>query len=166
MTSYLDRAFRFLCGAQAGAQLFFTIAATQVIFSSEIAALPHEDPRRILAADQVGQLLGRVDAMTIVVTFVTFLLAWLIANREGVSLRRALPPMLAGLCAIASIFGTTPAIHALRAANRTGELRFGLMHALSSTLLILEMLLFAWAALRRNPDAEAAPALDATPDAR
>ena len=166
MTSYFDRAFRFLCGAQAGAQLFFTIAATQVIFSSEIAALPHEDPRRTLAADQVGQLLARVDTMTIIVSFVTFCVAWSIANQKRVSLRRALPPLLAGLCAITSIFGTTPAIHALRATNRTGELRFGLMHALSSTLLILEMLLFAWAALRKDPDTEAPPALDATPPAR
>ena len=57
-------------------------------------------------------------------------------------------PLVAGLCAVASVAFITPAIHALRAAGTTASGRFGLLHGVSSGLLVLEMILLAVAVLR------------------
>jgi|GEM_PF-1337999 len=168
MTSFLDRTFRFSCGAMAGAQLFFAAIAAQVVFNTGVAALPHGDPRKNLAAELVGQMLARLDATTMVIAAICVALAVLLSARNWMSssLRRALGPVLAGLCACASMFGTTPAIQALRAADRTGEKLFGQLHALSGLLLLLQLLLFAWAALRPDASGAKPSALDANADAR
>ncbi len=174
MATRLERWFRFLCAAQAGAQLFFAAVAAQVVFPPEVAALPHGHQRRTLAADLVGQMLVRLDATTLIVAAVCVLLGLRLAQRQSASnasskssapgesgtastsraprqhARRALFPLLAGLCALASLLGTTPAIQSLRAQGRTGEPLFGRLHALSSLLLLAELLLFAWAALRKD----------------
>ncbi len=130
------RIFRLLCAALAGAQIFGIVAA-QTIFSREVAALPREDPRRQLAADAVGQMLGRLDAATIVGCAVAVLLT---RNRA------ALWPLVAGLCAIASALWVTPAIHSLRLAGQVASPRFGMLHGVSSTLLLIEIVLLAVAA--------------------
>ncbi len=172
-SSFCGRAGRSLCAAQAGAQLFFTVAATQVIFSAEVAALPHGDPRRELAAELVGACLARLDAAAMAVAALAVALlfirirvnqsrAQLLGSKAsapgaGAEPRAAISPLLAGLCALGSAFGTTPAIHAMRLAGETRTARFGAMHGLSSGLLLLEMLLFAWAAIR--PEKDAAPAV-------
>ena len=156
MPSRLERWFRFLCAVQAGAQLFFMVVAAQVVFPREVAALPHGHERRTLAADLVGQMLACLDAATLVVAALCVLLGLRLAQQQRhsgssrASSRRALLPLLAGLCALASLLGTTPAIQSLRAANRTGEPLFGALHAISSVLLVAELLLFAWAALRKD----------------
>ena len=168
MTRIFDRTFRFFCAAMAGAQLFFAAVAAQVVFSKDVAALPHGDPRKNLAAEQVGQMLVRLDTLAMVVGAVAVGLAVLLSARNWTpgSLRRALQPLLAALCACASMFGTTPAIQAMRAADRVGEKAFGQLHALSALLLLLQMILFAWAALRPEGSASRAATLDATGDAR
>jgi len=166
MVRFLERAFRFLCAAQAGAQLFFIAAATQVIFPPQVALLPHENSRRTLAADLVGQLLVRLDSASLVVSGAAVLLSlWLWRLGESSS-RRALQPLLAGLCALASMLGTTPAIQLLRAANRTGDPLFGKLHGLSSGLLLCELLLFAWAALAPSGAPTGRPSLDAAATSR
>jgi hypothetical protein len=150
MTRNLDRWFRFLCAAQAGAQLFFAAVAAQVVFSAAVAALPREHPRRQLAAELVGQMLQRLDSAALVVSGATVLIAIILWRRGASSPRRALTPLLAGLCALASIVGTTPAIQSMRAAASAGEPlspRFGLMHALSTSLLVLGIAFFICSAL-------------------
>jgi hypothetical protein len=126
------------CGALFGAQLFFAAGAAQVAFPSEVAALPRDDPRRQLAADLVGAMLGRLDAATIAGTAVAVVCAMLLGRRWA-----AIAPLLAGLCAVASTALVTPAIHSMREAGATASRRFGLLHGASSSLLILEMLLLA-----------------------
>ena len=153
---WLASIYRLVVSALLGAQLFFAAVAAQRIFSPEVAALPRGDPRRTLAADLVGQLLGPLDAATLVGGSLCVLLAVLLSRAQAArqlpsraSLRAAIPPLLAALCASASALGTTPAIHAMREAGRTGEPRFGMLHGLSSGLLLLEMALLLFAALRR-----------------
>ncbi len=139
----MARLYRTVCAALAGAQLFFAAVAAQVVFSREVAALPREHPRRVLAADLVGAMLARLDAATIALSAVAVVLAVLLARR-----RSAILPLLAGLCAVASAVITTPAIHAMRESGQTALPKFGMLHGFSSGLLLLEMILLLVAAWR------------------
>jgi hypothetical protein len=132
-----ERIYRLLCAALAGAQIFFVAVAAQTVFSREVSGLPREDPRRQLAADAVGAMLGRLDAATIVICAAAVLL-----SRR----RAALLPLFAGLCALASALWVTPAIHAMRQAGEVASPRFGVLHAVSSVLLLVEIVLLAVAA--------------------
>ena len=145
---HLPTLYRLLAASLLGAQIFFAAVATQRIFPREVAELPRGDPRRTLAADLVGQLLGPLDAATILGGALCVGITILLWRSGAGSLRSALPPLLAALCAAASALGTTPAIQAMRAAGTTGEPRFGMLHGLSSSLLLVEMALLLWAALR------------------
>lgn len=129
------------CAGLVGAQLFFAAAAAQVAFPPEVAALPRDDPRRQLAADLVGAMLARLDAATVALTAVVVVCALVLDRR-----RAAIAPLLAGLCALTSALLVTPSIHALRVAGNTSSARFGLLHGVSSGLLVLEMVLLAIAA--------------------
>ena len=143
--------YRLFTAGLFGAQLFFAAGAAQVVFSSEIAALPHADPRRVYAANAIGGMIERLDAATILGCALAVLCAVLLARSEGSGARRAaLFPLLAGACAAASAFLITPAIHALRLANRTAEPAFARLHALSGLLLLLE-LIFLLVAVARAP---------------
>jgi len=130
--------YRLCCGGLVGAQLFFAAVAAQVVFPSEVSALPREHLRRQLAADLVGLMLSRLDAGTLALSAVAVVCA-ILAGRW----RAAMLPLVAGLCAAASALLITPAIHAMREAGQTGTGRFGLLHAVSSVILILEMILLA-----------------------
>jgi hypothetical protein len=146
--------YRLLAGALCGAQLFFAAVAAQKAFPAEVAALPRGDPLRARAAELVGAMLAPLDSATLAGGALLVLLAVLLARAAQsqpaarLALRGALPPLGAALCAAASALGTTPAIQALREAGRTGEPRFGMLHGLSSSLLLAEMVLLAFAALR------------------
>jgi hypothetical protein len=141
--------YRLVTAGLLGAQLFFAAVAAQVVFSREIAARPPGDPLRVQAADAIGSMLARLDAATIAGCALAVLCAVALA-RSGVEggLRAALLPLFAGACALASALGTTPAIHAMRAAGRTADPAFGRLHALSSSLLLVEMILLFLAAVR------------------
>jgi hypothetical protein len=135
--------YRLCCGGLLGAQLFFAAVATQAVFPRQVAALPRDHPRRQLAADLVGSMLARLDAATIAFTAVAVVCALVLARRSC-----GIAPLLAGLCALASAALITPAIQAMRAADLTASGRFGLLHGVSSSLLLLEMILLAVAVWR------------------
>ena len=135
--------YRLCCGGLFGAQLFFAAVAAQIVFPAEVAALPREHPRRQLAADLVGGMLARLDAGTIALSAVAVICA-LVASRR----RAAIAPLLAGLCAVTSVVLITPAIQSMRAAGVTDTGRFGLLHAVSSSLLLVEMILLLVAVWR------------------
>ena len=137
----MDRIFRIACALLAGGQLFFAAIAAQVVFPRAVAELPRNEPRRVLAADLVGGMLARLDAVTLALSALAVVLAVAGGRR-----RLALLPLIAGLCAAASAFWITPHIHALRAAGQSGTPRFGMLHGVSSSLLLLEMILLAVAA--------------------
>jgi hypothetical protein len=141
--------YRLAVGALLGAQLFFAGVGAPAAFTKAVAALPQGDPARSAAADLVGRQLGALDRIALSFTALAVLSAVLLA-RAGVqrARRSALPPLLAGLCAAASCTLITPAIQALRAQGQTATPLFGRLHALSSTLLLLEMLLLALALWR------------------
>lgn len=168
-TSPMDRAlaatFRLACALLAGAQLFFAAVAAQVVFPAEVAALPRADPRRQLAADLVGGMLVRLDAAALAGCALAVLCAVLLWRRAGGSLRPALFPLLAGACALASTLGTTPAIQAMRAAGQTAGPQFGKLHALSSSLLVFEVILLL-AAFARAPQAPTPPTSPPSPATR
>ena len=145
---YLPALYRLVAAALLGAQIFFAAVAAQKVFPKEVAALPRGEPRRTLAADLVGEMLAPLDAATLLGGALCVGIAVRLWRAGAGSLRSALPPLLAALCAAASAFGTTPAIQAMRAAAETGGPRFGLLHGLSSSLLLAEMALLLWAALR------------------
>ena len=127
-----------VCGGLLGAQLFFAAVAAQAVFPREVAALPRDEPRRQLAADLVGTMLSRLDGATIAGAAVAVACAFVASRRSA-----ALAPLLAGLCAVVSAWLITPAIHAMRAAGTTSVRRFGLLHAASTVLLFVEMILLA-----------------------
>ena len=135
--------FRLCCAGLLGAQLFFALVAAQAAFPAEVAALPSEHPRRQLAAELVGAMLAKLDAATIALAAVAVICA-IVAGRR----RLAMAPLLAGLCACASALLVTPAIHAMRMAGEVASSRFGALHALSTGLLLVEMVLLAVAAWR------------------
>lgn len=112
---------RVLSALLLGAQLFFSAVAAQAAFAVA----------RPVARDLVGYMLPRLDGATIVIcASLVFLL------RDG---RLALAPLFAGLCALASIAWLTPLIHSMT----PGMPRFGMMHGISSSLLLVEMILLA-----------------------
>jgi hypothetical protein len=131
-------AFRLACGILCGAQLFFAAVAAQVVFSREVAALPRDNPRRQLAADLVGAMLSRLDAATIALTAVAVICSLTFAQKG-----RAILPLIAGLCALASAALVSPAIHAMRTAGQVASPRFGMLHGVSSGLLLIELILLA-----------------------
>jgi hypothetical protein len=91
-------------------------------------------------------MLSRLDAATIAGAGLAVVCAILVGRWNA-----AIAPLLAGLCALASALLITPAIHGMRAAGATASARFGLLHGLSSSLLILEMILFGvavWQGMR------------------
>ena len=135
--------YRLCCGGLFGAQLFFAAAAAQVAFPREVAALPRSDPRRQFAADLVGGMLARLDAATIALVAVAVVCALSLGRR-----RAAIAPLLAGLCAVTSAVLITPAIQTMRAAGVTDSGRFGVLHGVSSGLLVVEMALLAVAVWR------------------
>lgn len=142
MNRLLSFLFRACCGAAFGAQLFFAAIAAQVIFSREVAALPPSDPRRRAAAELIGALLARLDALTLGLTAVAAFCAVLLARRGLTAARRpALPVLLAGFAALASARFVTPAIHTLRLLGQTATPRFGMLHGISSALLLAELVL-------------------------
>lgn len=139
----LSFVYRFCTLALAGAQLFFAAVAAQVVFPSAVASLPRDDSRRVLAADLVGAMLARLDAAAIALCALAVICA--VALHDT---RAALLPLVAGLCALASAALVTPAIHALRAAGQAAGPRFGMLHGLSSTLLLAQIALLLLAAFR------------------
>src|SRR5262249_21699734 len=120
----MERIYRLLCAALVGAQLFFIVAA-QVAFG---VARPQ-------AGELVGAMLARLDAATLTLTAVLVILA---GRRPA-----ALLPLGAGLCAAASVLWFTPQIHALRLAGETTGARFGMLHGLSTGMLLIELILLA-----------------------
>ena len=128
------------CGALAGAQLFFAVVSTQVVFPRDVSALPRDDPRRQLAADLVGAMLARLDAATIAGSAVAVICALVLGRRSA-----AVAPLLVGSCALISAALITPAIHAMREAGATASKRFGLLHGASTLLLVLEITLLVCA---------------------
>jgi hypothetical protein len=133
------------CGGLFGAQLFFAAVAAQVVFPKDVAELSRDHPRRQLAADLVGSMLARLDAATIALSAVAVVCAFVLSRP-----RHAIAPLLAGICALASALLVTPGIHAMREAGATASGRFAALHAVSSSLLVLEMILLA-VALWRAP---------------
>jgi hypothetical protein len=137
----MERIFRLLCALLAGGQLFFVAIAAQVVFPRVVADLPRGEPHRVLAADLVGSMLARLDTTTLLVSALAVVLAVAGGRR-----RTALLPLVAGLCAAVSAFWTTPQIHALREAGQASGGRFGMLHGISASVLLLEMILLAIAA--------------------
>ena len=70
-------------------------------------------------------------------------LSAIILARTGLPSARvaAIPALLAGVCALFSSSFVTPRIHALRAAGETQLPEFGRLHAISTGLLGVEILL-------------------------
>ena len=143
MARVLSQVYRLSCAALFGAQLFFAAGAAQVVFAREVAELPRDDARRLFAADAIGAMLQRLDAATLLLTALAVVCALQLSRRRSAAL-----PLIAGLCALASAALVTPAIHAMREAGEVGQPKFGLLHAASSLLLLLEMALLAVAAWR------------------
>ena len=142
MNRFLSFLFRLSTGALFGAQLFFAAIAAQAIFTREVAALPSQDPKRRAAADLVGLFLARLDTLTLALSAVAALCAVLLVRRGVASARRAaVPVLLAGFAALASSALVSPAIHSLRLQGATSSPRFGQLHALSTLLLLAELLL-------------------------
>jgi len=119
--------YRLSCGALLGAQIFFAAVAAQAVFRSGLD--------RHLAGDLVGVMLARLDSAALALTAVAVLCAVLIGRR-----RLAVPPLLAGICALASSMLVTPAIHALRISGSVDSARFATLHAVSAILLLLQMI--------------------------
>lgn len=138
MARVLSFVYRLCVLGLAGAQVYFAAGAAQVAFPAEVAALPHAHPRRLLAGDLVGGMIARLDAATLAFTALAVVCAVVLSRR-----RAAILPLIAGLCALASAWLVTPAIHAMRTSGQTGGPRFGMLHGISSGLLLLEMLLLA-----------------------
>jgi hypothetical protein len=133
--------YRLSCAGLFGAQLFFAAVAAQAAF--------HGGLERHLAGDLVGAMLARLDSATLAFTALAVLCAVLLGK-----IRKAGAPLLAGLCAAASAFLITPAVHALRASGETASPAFARLHAASAVLLVAEMLLLL-AALWFSPEREA-----------
>ncbi len=152
--------YRLSAGALFGAQLFFAAVAAPSAFNREVAALPQGHPLRTAAADLVGRELAALDRLALTCAALAVIAAILLARRgSAIALRAALPPVLIGLCAAASAMLVTPAIHALRAQGSTATPAFGRLHALSTALVAVELLLGALAlwragALQGGPSAD------------
>jgi uncharacterized protein DUF4149 len=134
--------YRLSAGLLVGAQVFFATVAAPAAFPREVATLPPGSPARTAAADLVGAQLATLDRMTLLFCAVAALSAIVLA-RLGVASARAaaMPVLLAGLCALASSSFVTPRIHALREAGQTHLPEFGRLHAISTVLLGVEIVL-------------------------
>lgn len=141
----MNRLYPLLLSLLAGAQVFFIWISTQVVFPKAISALPREDPLRRNAADTVGGMLLRLDKASLSIGAICALWAIL----QGHRLQAALPAAVA-LSAALSVLWITPEIHALREAGNTASGRFGMLHGLSSGLLLLEIVLLCIAAWRAS----------------
>lgn len=115
---------RALSAALLGAQIFFAAVAAQAAFA---VARPS-------ARELVGYMIARIDGAALVVCAI---LVFLMRRR-----RAALLPLGAALCALLSVAWLTPKIHSMTA----GQPGFGLLHGVSSSLLLVEMILLAIAA--------------------
>src|SRR4051812_28647453 len=131
MLRWLSFAYRLSAGLLLGAQLFFAAVAAQDVFPREVAALPQGHPLRTGAAETIGRMLGTLDQLTL--GFCA--LAVLVALRLG-SRRAVIPPLAAGVLAGISAGLVTPAIHQLRMAGQTSGSTFGMLHGLSTLLLL------------------------------
>ncbi len=142
MNRFVSFLFRLTTGSLFGAQLFFAAIAAQAIFTRELRVLPPTNPGRRAAADLVGVLLARLDLLTLALSTVAALCAVFLVRRGITSARRAaVSVLLVGFAALASSALVTPAIHALRRAGLTATPRFGQLHAVSTSLLLAELLL-------------------------
>jgi hypothetical protein len=134
--------YRLAAGLLLGAQVYFAMVAAPAAFPREVAALPAGSPARTAAANLVGAQLASLDRMTLLFCALATLSAIALA-RMGVASARAaaVPVLLTGLCALASSEWVTPRIHALRAAGQTQLPEFGRLHAVSTALLGVEIVL-------------------------
>jgi hypothetical protein len=134
--------YRLAAGLLVGAQVYFAAVAAPAAFPRDVAALPPGDPARTAAANLVGAQLASLDRMTLLLCAVAALGAIALA-RMGVASARiaAVPVLLVGLCALVSSEWVTPRIHALRAAAQTQAPEFARLHAVSTSLLGLEIVL-------------------------
>jgi len=133
--------YRLAAGALLGGQLFFAFVVAPAAFTL---------PERRLAADLVGLQLAALDRLALGLTAVAVLAAVL---RGANVARRALPPLLAGLCAAASMLLVTPWVRELREAGQTGTPIFARLHAASTLLLAVEMVLLGAALWFARDDA-------------
>jgi hypothetical protein len=134
--------YRLAAGLLFGAQVYFAFVAAPAAFPRDVAALPAGHPARTAAANLIGAQLASLDRMTLLFCAIAALCAIALA-RMGLSAARiaALPVLLTGLCALASSQWVTPRIHALRAAGQTQLSEFGRLHAISTALVGVEMVL-------------------------
>ena len=134
--------YRVAAGLLLGAQVYFAAVAAPAAFPREVAALPTGHPARTAAANLVGVQLATMDRMTLLFCAVAALCAIALA-RTGMPAARvaALPVLLAGLCALVSSSFVTPRIHALREAGQTHLPEFGRLHAVSTGLVAVEIVL-------------------------
>jgi Domain of unknown function (DUF4149) len=143
MTLLCAYLYRLSAGLLLGAAVFFAAAAAPAAFPREVAALPPGHPLRTAAANLVGAQLAALDRMTLLFCALSALSAIALARMGMASARvAAVPMLLAGLCALASSSFVTPRIHALREAGQTQLAEFGRLHAISTGLVGLEIVLF------------------------
>jgi hypothetical protein len=134
--------YRLSAGLLLGADVFFAAVAAPAAFPREVAALPAGHPLRTAAASLVGTQLAALDRMTLLFCALAALCAIALARSGTPSARgAALPVLLAGLCALVSSSFVTPRIHALREAGQTHLAEFGRLHAISTALVGVEILL-------------------------
>ena len=144
MIQLLAYLYRLAVGMLLGAQAYFAAVAAPAAFPREVAALPPGSPLRTAAADLVGRQLESLDRMSLLFCAVAALCAVALARAGmGGARKAAVPPLLAGLCALFSSSWVTPHIHALREAGRTALPEFGRLHVLSTGLVGAEILLLA-----------------------
>ncbi len=134
--------YRLSAGLLLGAHVFFAAVAAPSAFPREVAALPPGSPARSAAADLVGAQLAALDRMTLLFSALAALCAIALARAGIASGRRAaVPVLLTGLCALVSSEWVTPRIQALRAAGQTQLSEFGRLHAISTALVAVEIVL-------------------------
>jgi Domain of unknown function (DUF4149) len=134
--------YRVAIGLLLGAQVYFAAVAAPAAFPREVAALPSGHPLRTAAANLVGVQLAALDRMTLLFCALAALCAIVLARAGMPSARAAaVPALLTGLCALVSSSFVTPRIHALREAGQTQLSEFGRLHAISTGLLGVEILL-------------------------
>ena len=142
MTRLCAFLYRLSAGLLLGADVYFAAVAAPAAFPREVAALPAGHPLRSAAANLVGTQLAALDRMTLLFCAVAALCAIALARSGMPSARAAaVPVLLAGLCALVSSSFVTPRIHALRDAVQTHLAEFGRLHAISTALVGVEILL-------------------------
>jgi len=142
MTRVCAYLYRLAAGLLLGAQVYFAVVAAPAAFPRDVAALPPGSTARTAAANLVGAQLASLDRMTLLLCAIAALCAIALARMGAVSSRAsAVPVLLTGLCALVSSEWVTPRIHALRAAAQTHLPEFGRLHAISTSLLAVEIVL-------------------------